>query len=105
MEEIINQANNILKNLDLKVVKILKGEEKNSYSVLLKDEKSKIELWFDLWETMEEMTGDWNTYIFDLNNSKDLLIKYIQENPVAYEMAFDLSINSLEKFEYIGGKE
>lgn len=105
MEEIINQANNILKNLDLKVVKILKGEEKNSYSVLLKDEKSKIELWFDLWETMEEMTGDWNAYIFDLNNSKDLLIKYIQENPVAYEMAFDLSINSLEKFEYIGGKE
>ena len=46
-----------------------------------------------------------HTYIFDLNNSKDLLIKYIQENPFAYEMAFDLSINSLEKFEYIGGKE
>ena len=102
MEEIINQANNILKNLDLKVIKILKGEEKNSYSVLLKDENNKIELWFDLWETMEEMTGDWNAYIFDLNNSKDLLIKYIQENPIAYEMAFDLSINALEKFEYKG---
>lgn len=102
MEEIINQANNILQNLDLKVIKILKGEEENSYSVLLKDENNKIELWFDLWETMEEMTGDWNAYIFDLNNSKDLLIKYIQENPIAYEMAFDLSINALEKFEYKG---
>lgn len=102
MGEIINQANNILQNLDLKVIKILKGEEENSYSVLLKDENNKIELWFDLWETMEEMTGDWNAYIFDLNNSKDLLIKYIQENPIAYEMAFDLSINALEKFEYKG---
>lgn len=95
-KEIKKEAKKIIENLDFEAIKINKIG-KNEASILLKDKNSNFKCWFDLWGQMEEITGDWNKYIFDLNNSKDLLQKYIQENSFVFDLAISESIRFLEK--------
>lgn len=97
-KEIKENANEILKNLDFKVLKInIEYKKPLSASVLLKDKNSNFKCWFDIWEDLEELTGDWNKYIFNLHNEDDLLTKYIQEDCNAFENAFFTSTNALQE--------
>lgn len=90
-EKCMKEAKKILKNLDFKIEKITDYNEKErTTSILLKDKNSNFECWFDIWVDSYdgELTGDWNKYIFNLDNSKDLIQKYVQEDAEAFENAF-----------------
>lgn len=52
----------------------------DSGSVLIEDKNSKLTFWVDVWSDGEELTWDWNQYIFYTDNATDMLKKAIQEN-------------------------
>tara|TARA_R110001599_G_scaffold66248_3_gene187237 strand:+ start:2017 stop:2547 length:531 start_codon:yes stop_codon:yes gene_type:complete len=68
--------------------------------------ENNLKIWFDVWEdrTYEEVyeepeiTGDWNKYIFMLDNSEDLKIKEFQNNSENFNECLDLAIQEFEKF-------
>ncbi len=67
--------------------------------------ENNLKIWFDVWEdrTYEEVyeepeiTGDWNKYIFKLDNSEDLKIKEFQNNSENFSECLDLAIDEYEK--------
>ena len=63
-------------------------------SVQIKTENN-LKIWFDVWQdrTHEEVTGDWNKYIFRLDNSEDLKIKEFQNNSENFNECLDLAID------------
>ena len=67
-------------------------------SVQIKTENN-LKIWFDVWQdrTHEEVTGDWNKYIFRLDNSEDLKIKEFQNNSENFNECLDLAIDEYEK--------
>jgi hypothetical protein len=97
-KQIKQEAEKILQNLDFEAEKII--IEKDGASVKLRDKQSGIFCWFDLWQDKNDIEGDWNKYIFYLDNSKDLLQKYIQESCDAFDLAFSVSVDKLES---VGG--
>jgi len=48
--------------------------------VLVTDTNSKISLWVDVWKEGEDISWDWNQYIFTTTDKNDMLIKALQEN-------------------------
>lgn len=62
----------------------------DGYSVFVED-KNGIEpsVWFDMWMSNRDITGDWNMYIFDFRDSEHLRIKAFQENVDNFEAVFD----------------
>jgi len=79
-------------------MKVIKTESENGIvsSVQIETENN-LKIWFDIWLDNNELTGDWNMYIFDLKNSKDLEIKKFQENIENFNKCLDLAINEYEK--------
>jgi len=67
--------------------------------------ENNIKIWFDVWEdrayeeTYEdpEIKGDWNKYIFRLDNSEDLRIKEFQNNSENFNECLDLAIDEYKK--------
>lgn len=72
---------------------VLKTEET---SVLIRDKKTKIDVWVDVWKDKEEVNCDWNMYIFDLTKSKDLAIRKYQESADNFNQCTSLAIETLE---------
>lgn len=54
-------------------------------------------VWVDVFSQNGELTADWNKYIFDLSNSKDLQVKAFQEDADNASEAFNLAIDYYEK--------
>lgn len=59
-----------------KILKVEKTEDGNSYQI---DFGAGMVLWFDIWHTADGLTGDWNQYIFSVNNEHDQKVKDFQE--------------------------
>ncbi len=60
-----------------KITKTETNENGKSYRI---DFGGGMVLWFDAWKDAEgEITGDWNKYIFFLNDPEDVKIKAFQE--------------------------
>lgn len=57
------------------------GDGIDGYSVLIKDIKNDISLWVDVYAngSDNELTTDWNKYIFHLDDPDDVAIKKYQE--------------------------
>ena len=72
-------------------MKVLKVENE---SVLIQDKK--IKAWVDVWIEDEDVQCDWNQYIFDETNSKDIALKEWQENVLNFDMATSLAVEALE---------
>ena len=79
-------------------MKVIKTESENGIvsSVQIETENN-LKIWFDIWLYYNELTGDWNKYIFDLKNSKDLEIKKFQENIENFNECLDFAIDEYEK--------
>ena len=89
----------------MKVIKI-ELETAGIVSSVQIETENNLKIWFDVWEDRNhtetmfdeiEITGDWNQYIFDLTNSKDLKIKKFQENVENFNECLELAINEYEK--------
>jgi hypothetical protein len=74
------------------------GNEKDGYSVLIKDKKSDFTAWVDVWVDTEyqDVNTDWNMYIFDLKDANDVRQKTLQENTDIFEDATSTAIQYLE---------
>jgi hypothetical protein len=74
------------------------GNEKEGYSVLIKDKKSDFTAWVDVWVDTEyqDVNTDWNMYIFDLKDTNDVRQKTLQENTDIFEDATSTAIQYLE---------
>ena len=70
-----------------KIIETEKTDNGISYRI---EFNSDMTLWFDTWLDNNELTGDWNKYIFHLNNSEDVKIKAFQENANNFETAINL---------------
>ena len=86
-EESIGKIRNILENLDLEVVDC--KEDKDFYSVCIKDKNSGLSFWMDYHyegkdsETPidtdeDDLVGEWNQYIFSTTDDNDMIRKAIQ---------------------------
>jgi hypothetical protein len=80
-------------NIVMGNLSVLKTEET---SVLIRDKKAKIDVWVDVWKEKEEVNCDWNMYIFDLTNSKDLAIRKYQESADNFDQCTSLAREILE---------
>lgn len=58
-------------------MKAIKIDETGS---VLIDTKKGFNVWVDVWEDGDELTSDWNKYIFHLDNEDDVKIKTFQED-------------------------
>ena len=72
-------------------MKVLKVENE---SVLIQDKK--IKAWIDVWIEDGDVQCDWNQYIFDTTDSKDMNLNKWQENVDNFDMAKSLAIEALE---------
>lgn len=52
-------------------------------------------LWFDLWNDGEDIMGDFNQYIFNLNDDDDSAIFDYQSLDGSFEECFDVSLQFL----------
>lgn len=69
-------------------MKILRHcEDKDGFSVRVQDKD--IKLWFDMWVEGGTLKGDWNAYIFDISNEKDLALRQYQEDLLNYLPVFN----------------
>tara|TARA_R100001198_G_C5235451_1_gene213519 strand:+ start:439 stop:966 length:528 start_codon:yes stop_codon:yes gene_type:complete len=88
----------------MKVIKI-ELETAGIVSSVQIETENNLKIWFDVWEnrTYEEVyeepeiTGDWNKYIFKLDNKEDLKIKEFQNNSENFSECLELAINEYEK--------
>jgi len=88
-----------------KVIDIEKGEDGNSYRI---DFGNGMVLWFDTWTNPEngsdgehDLMGDWNKYIFNLNDANDVRIKEFQEahNDEAGAYNYAAALEACEEYE------
>jgi len=77
----------------MKVIKFLKD------AVLIKD--GDIEAWVDVTVHNQDIICDWNAYIFDLTNSKDLALRAWQDDCDNFDMATSLAVETLERKGFI----
>lgn len=77
-------------------MKVLKHEEdkSNSYSVLI--DTGKLNVWIDVDVYEDDIRVNWNQYIFDLTNSKDIAIKKFQDSADNFSDCSSLAIHYLE---------
>lgn len=66
-----------------------------SGSVLISN--GELEVWFDVWESNGELTGDWNMYIFQMDNERDLKVKALQEDADNFSEAISVAIEYYEQ--------
>lgn len=72
------------------------GNIEDGFSVLVVDEKSKFQAWMDVYVSSNDVSADWNQYIFHLDNSKDVFQKEIQEDAYIYDLCSSAAIQMLE---------
>lgn len=73
--------------MNAKIIATEQTEDGTSYRIQF---ENNLKLWFDTWLEDGELAGDWNQYIFYLDDPKDLEIKDFQNNTENIEIAFDL---------------
>lgn len=75
--------------------KVIKHDKTNS--VLIKVNE-KLSVWFDIWiDNNRDLNGDWNQYIFNLNDENDLAVQTYQSDCCNFETCFNLAEEYLTK--------
>lgn len=75
------------------------ADDNNGWSVKIKDQKSGMEFWVDVWvdTNYNDVETEWNQYIFDTNNDNDNLKNAVQENSSVFDLATSEAINYLQE--------
>lgn len=74
------------------MVKAIKLGNSNSVCLLINDTFT---LWFDLFNSVDGIMGDFNQYIFNLNDEEDSTILDYQSLDGSFEDCFDASLEFL----------
>lgn len=64
------------------------NENSDMWSVLVKDKNSNLTFWVDFWMSEGDLVMDWNQFIFDKYDAKDMITKYlmeVKEEEILYE--------------------
>lgn len=80
----------------MKILKVEKDNNSEWFSVQIKDKT--IEIWIDVCILDNDFKVDWNKYIFNLSNSKDLEIKAYQENIDNFIECSEIAIQAVENY-------
>jgi hypothetical protein len=92
--EIEKEAKDIIKKYDPIV---LKYEDNNGYfSVLLKDENSTFESWIDISVENYDISIEWNQFSYDMNNSKDMIKKKVENDSSVFDLSSSIALQKLE---------
>ena len=75
----------------------LKFEKVQNFFSVLIDTNRGFKIWFDIEIRNFDINGDWNQYIFDLTNSRDLKVRDFQNNDYHYQLCLSVSIEYLEQ--------
>jgi hypothetical protein len=67
------------------------------FSIRIKCEKANVDLWADYSIEDEDISMEWNMYIFFDDNKDDMRIKKFQDNCNAYEIVSSAGISYLEE--------
>ena len=80
-------------------MKAIKTELENGKvsSVLIQTDNN-LEIWFDVWEENDEITGDWNKFIFDLKDTRDLDIKEFQNDSNNFMECLEIAEEVYERY-------
>ena len=78
-------------------MKPIKFEKLENYFSVLIDTNRGFKVWFDIEIKNFDINGDWNQYIFDLTNSRDLKVKEFQSKYINYQCCLSVSIEFLER--------
>lgn len=91
------KTDNIVANFEPKAQKF-EGDKKNGFSVLIADKNSSFETWVDVWidEKSQDVLTEWNQYIFEDINEKDMSQKEMQEKDKIADMAWSEAVNFLQ---------
>lgn len=74
---------------------VIKHDKTNSVLIKVNDTLS---VWFDLWiDKDNELSGDWNQYIFNLNDKNDEMIYEYQSNAENFTTCFELAEEYLKE--------
>ena len=75
------------------------ADDNNGWSVKIKDQKSGMDFWVDVWidTNYNDVSVEWNQYIFDTNNANDNLKNAVQENNSVFDLATSEAINYLQE--------
>lgn len=92
--EIEKEAKDIIKKYDPIV---LNYEDNNGYfSVLLKDENSTFESWIDISVENYDISIEWNQFSYDMNNSKDMIKKKVENDSSVFDLSSSIALQKLE---------
>ena len=95
----------------MQTIKAVKLDQLNSVLLeITEPNKDTFHLWFDLTTldntelkhstTEDNITGDWNKYIFNIFDSNDMRDKNFQEDPNNYMECLDVSISYFKNFPF-----
>ena len=95
-DEDSDYINKVITNINPKAVKF-NGDEDEGFSVLVKDTNSDFSAWVDVYipNDSKDVSVDWNEYIFNLDNSKDIKQKAIQEDNEVFDVVTSEAVNFL----------
>ena len=75
-------------------MKAIKIDETGS---VLIDTKKGFNVWVDVWKDENELTADWNKYIFYLDNENDVEIRTFQEDCNNFIEATEVAIDFYQR--------
>lgn len=77
---------------------VLKYEDNDSYfSVLLKDKNSTFESWIDISIENDDISIEWNQFSYNLDNSKDMIKKKVQNDDYVFDLSGSVALEKLEE--------
>jgi hypothetical protein len=89
----------------LKFFKLSDESIEGFISVLVVDEKSGFKAWMDVCVDNNDVSVDWNQYIFYLNNEKDVFQKEMQDDCYIYDLCNSEAVDFLQQINKISQDE
>ena len=90
--------NNKLNKLEENDLTIINHEVHDThFSIRIKCEKADVDIWADYSIEDEDISMEWNKYIFFNSNKNDMRIKKFQENCNVYEIVSNVGVWYLEE--------
>jgi len=93
-------ANEIIENFVGQAVKF-EGNSNDGYGVLVKDVNSDFKAWIDVIVDGNDVSTDWNQYIFHLDNANDVLQRDVQNDCNVFMDCCSTAVSFLEEINKI----
>lgn len=77
--------------------RIFYANEEEGFVVQVRNDEDKRKYWMEVWvdKKYKDLGGDWNQYIFHLDDPEDVLRKEFQMNPDNFEEVFETAVDYL----------